>query len=450
MWRRKNWHMAITTQREKGNKRAARPTRWQARYAFTILFTINVLNYADRYVLSAVMPKIKQDFGLTDFHGGLLISSFLLVYALATLPLGRWADRGIRKNIVALCVALWSVATLFAGLSRNILQLFSMRSVLGIGEAGYGPATISLLGDYFPKGQRGRVLSYWSVATLVGGALGVAVGGHIADAYGWRWAFFVVGLPGLIAAFLAWRLREPKRGSFEQEEDLDDEGDEHESSENFWRTVHHLLTIPTYWILLGALTFSLFAIGGTSFWLPTYLVREFHFNLSRAGSLSGIVLIVSGLLGTLIGGWLSDHIQRRRPEGRLLTATLGLLIGAPLVLIALLTHNLFVFVTVFVFAGIALNFCTGPLNAVLQDIVRPGMRATAVGLLLLCAHVLGDAAAPTLIGLLSDIYRLNIALLITTPTFIFLGGLVCLLGLRNVARDMRRAQELRVTTGELQ
>ncbi len=433
--------MAIITPGARERKGgAARPTKGQSRFAFTILFTINVLNYADRYVLSAVMPKVKYEFGLTDFHGGLLISSFLLVYALATLPLGRWADKGVRKNIVALCVAFWSAATLCAGLVRTVSQLFSMRAILGIGEAGYGPATVSLLGDYFPRGQRGRVLSYWSVGTLVGAALGVAVGGHIADIYGWRWAFFIVGLPGLIVALFAWRMREPKRGSFEREEDITDADDEQEGH-NFLTTVRHLLSIPTYWALLGALTFSFFAIGGTSFWLPTYLVREFHFTLSRAGSVSGVVLIVSGLLGTLIGGWLSDFLQRRRPEGRLLTAMLGLLIGAPLVLFALLTHNLFVFVIVFIFAGIALNFCTGPLNAVLQDIVSPGMRATAVGLLLLCAHVFGDAAAPTIVGLLSDIYRLNTALLIAAPTFILLAGLVCLLGLRSVARDMRRAQE---------
>ncbi len=446
--------MAIITPGAKESKKASRPTKGQARFAFTILFTINVLNYADRYVLSAVMPKIKHEFGLTDFRGGLLISSFLLVYALTTLPFGRLADREVRKSIVALCVAFWSVATVFAGFSRTIVQLFSMRSILGIGEAGYGPATISLLGDYFPKGQRGRILSYWSVGTLVGGALGISVGGHIADLYGWRWAFFAVGLPGLILALLAWRMLEPKRGGFEQEEDdKEDTDDEQEHDHNFMKTVRYLLSIPTYWTLLGALTFSLFAIGGTSFWLPTYLVREFHFTLSRAGSLSGIVLVVSGLLGTLIGGWLSDFMQRHRPEGRLLTAMLGLLIGAPLVLIALLTHNLVVFVTIFILAGIALNFCTGPLNAVLQDIVSPGMRATAVGLLLLCAHVFGDAAAPTIIGLLSDLYRLNTALLVTTPTFIFLAGLVCLFGLRTVAHDMRqvqRAQEKRVITGEMQ
>src|SRR6266568_9047349 len=146
---------------------SSRPGRSQARFAFIILFTINVLNYADRYVLPAILPKARQDLGLTTIEEGLLGSSFLLVYGLTTLPLGVCADRGVRKNIIGLCVGVWSVATTLGGLSRNFWQLISARTVLGIGEAGYSPASLSLLGDFFTKAQRGRVLSYWSVGNLV-------------------------------------------------------------------------------------------------------------------------------------------------------------------------------------------------------------------------------------------------------------------------------------------
>src|SRR5436305_11362151 len=145
----------------KRGKVSNKPTRGQARFAFSVLLIVNILNYADRYVLSAILPGIKHDFNMTDFEGGLLISSFLVVYAIATLPLGVWADRGIRKNIVALCVGVWSVATALAGFTQNLLQLFFMRSILGIGEAGYAPASLSLLGDFFSKAKRGRILSYW-------------------------------------------------------------------------------------------------------------------------------------------------------------------------------------------------------------------------------------------------------------------------------------------------
>ena len=429
----------------KHSKASNKPTRGQARFAFSVLFLVNILNYADRYVLSAILPSIKHEFHLTDFHGGLLISAFLIVYALSALPLGVWADRSIRKNIIALCVGIWSVATALAGFAQNIVQLFSMRAILGIGEAGYGPASLSLLGDFFPRTTRGRVLSFWSIGTLLGAAIGVSLGGRIADTLGWRWAFYIVGIPGLIAAFLAWRMIEPRRGAFDNEVQDIDENDsvqEHgKIGKNFWEIARKLFQIPTYWVLIGALIFSFFTIGGTSFWLTSYLVRDYGLSLTKAGSIAGIVLVSSGLTGTLLGGWLADFMQRRRPEGRLLTCVLGFLIGAPLVLVALFIHTLLPFIAVFVVAAISLNFCTGPLNAVIQDVIAPNMRATAVGLALLLAHLLGDAAAPSIIGLISDHASLGTALMVTGPTFLFLAGLVCLIGLKTVARDMRRMQE---------
>ena len=435
----------VTPKPAKSNKIFTTPTKRQAGFAFAVLFIVNVLNYADRYVLSAILPSIKREFNMSDFQGGLLISSFLIVYAVATLPLGVWADRGIRKNIVALCVGIWSLSTALAGFAQNLFQLFSMRATLGIGEAGYAPASLSLLGDFFSKSRRARILSYWSIGTLIGAAIGVALGGRVADTLGWRWAFYIVGIPGLFAAFLAWRLVEPARGSFDHKDDQSSESStapEHGSlGKGFRGNLKMLSRIPTYWILVGAFIFSFFTIGGTSFWLTTYLTRDFGLSLTKAGSISGIVLVSSGLVGTVLGGWLADLAQRRRPEGRLFISMLGFLIGAPLVLLAFFIHILPLFIAVFVIAAISLNFCTGPLNAVIQDIIVPNMRATAVGLALLLAHILGDAAAPTIIGLISDHSSLGVALTITAPLFLFLAGIVCLIGLRTIAQDMRRMQK---------
>src|SRR5436305_3089396 len=178
------------------DKKFITPTMRQAGFAFTVLFIVNVLNYADRYVLSAILPSIKHEFNMSDFQGGLLISSFLIVYAVATLPLGVWADRGVRKNIVALCVGIWSLSTALAGFAQNLLQLFSMRAILGVGEAGYAPASLSLLGDFLSRSQRARVLSYCSIRTLIGQAIGVTLAVLVADTLGWRWAFYIVGIPG--------------------------------------------------------------------------------------------------------------------------------------------------------------------------------------------------------------------------------------------------------------
>src|SRR5947209_7894836 len=137
------------------------PSKTQALTAFIVLLAINILNYTDRSVLSAIQTHIQSDFGLSDTQLGLLNSSFLFIYGLATLPLGIWADKGIRKNIITICVSIWSVATALAGITRNFTQIFIMRAFLGIGEAGYAPASLSLIGDYFPKERRGRMLSIW-------------------------------------------------------------------------------------------------------------------------------------------------------------------------------------------------------------------------------------------------------------------------------------------------
>ncbi|GAC1564916.1 MAG: MFS transporter [Ktedonobacteraceae bacterium] len=440
--------MSTTTQAASKGNVPHTPTAGQARFAFSILFVINVLNYADRYVLPAILPKIadpKQGLGLTSFQQGLLGSSFLLVYGFAALPLGVWADRGVRKNIVSLCVGIWSIATVMTGFTRNFMQIFSVRAVLGIGEAGYAPASLSLLGDYFVKARRGRILSYWSAGTLIGTAIGFAFGGLIADALGWRYAFFLVGIPGLISALLAGRMLEPRRGVFDSDQENGSETMAEAAhggiGKDFWGSVKKLSSIPTYWVLVGALVFSFFTIGGTSFWLPSYFVDIFHLSVGQAGIISGGVLVASGLVGTVVGGWLADFAQRKRPEGRLFIATLGFLIGGPLVLIALFIHTLALFIAVFVIAAISLNFCTGPLNAVIQDVIAPEMRATALGLSLLLAHLLGDAAAPSVIGAIASNLSLGTALTLTAPTCLILAGLICLLGLRTVDHDMRNMQK---------
>src|SRR6266852_6758348 len=396
--RKKQIMTTVTTQPSR-EKVPLRPTKGQARFAFTILLIINILNYADRYLLPAVLPKIQKDFGLTPFQEGLLGSSFLFVYALATLPVGVWADRSIRKKIIALCVGIWSVATGLAGFTSNFLQLFTVRSILGIGEAGYAPASLSLLGDLFSKTRRGRILSYWSSGQLIGAAFGLNAGETLTT---------------------------PAHASL---------------AKDFWGSIKKLRQIPTYWTLVVALVFSFFTIGGTTFWMPTYVVDTFHLSVSQAGVIAGGVVVGSGLIGTVAGGWLADFAQRRRPEGRLLVAALGFLLGTPLVLIALSIHTLPLFIAVFVVAGIFLTFCVGPLNAVIQDVIMPGMRATALGLALLLAHLLGDAAAPLVIGAIASAHSLFFALIITAPIFLFLAGLICLLGLRTVARDMQRMQE---------
>jgi MFS family permease len=419
------------------------PGRKQAGFTFSILLLINVLNYMDRTILPAVLPHLQKAFSLTNTEAGLLGSSFLLIYGLTTLPLGVWADRGIRKNIIAICAGVWSIATAFAGFTRNFAQLLITRTFLGIGEAGYAPASLSLIGDFFPPGQRGRILSIWSVSNLLGTALGMILGGIVADKFGWRWAFYMVGVPGLIAAFLIWRTHEPQRGAFDTTADYVNNATttgHGNIGKDFLTNAQRLLRIPTYWVLLVAFVFSFFIIGAAQFWIPSYLAGAFHLTASLAGTISGGVLAGSSLVGTLLGGWAADALQRRLPQGRMIISTVAFLVGSPLTLLALSLHTLIPFISIFVLAIICLSLCLGPLNAILQDIITPVMRATGVGLIMLVAHLLGDAASPSIIGIIADHLSLGTALLVTAPLCLFIAGLVCLLGLKTVASDMQAMQ----------
>src|SRR2546427_4756350 len=272
--------------------------RGYARYVLAVMVGINFLNYMDRWVASAASPLIQQEFHLSDALIGLLGSAFLLVYAFAAIPFGYWADRGVRKTVVAAGVAIWSLATLFTGFARNFAQLFLSRAVLGIGEASYYPAGTSLLSDYFPKEQRGRVMSIWGAGSTVGIAVGFAGGGFIAEKFGWRSAFFFAAVPGILFALLAFGLREPLRGSMESRGPA-----LKQTYDASLAKFLALLRIPTLRATIGAQTLLFFVLASNAFWLPLVLNRRFNLSVSKAGLLAGGVLVLGGVIRPPPRGW---------------------------------------------------------------------------------------------------------------------------------------------------
>src|SRR5437764_6132889 len=188
-------------------------------YVFWVMFSINLLNYLDRYVFAGAAKVVAQELGFGLDGIGYLASAFLIVYTLGTLPLGIWADRARRKDVVAICVTAWSLTTALTALAVNFATLFISRMILGIGEAGYFPAGTALMSDYFNREKRSRIMSWWNCGQLIGILIGFAVGGVVAGLYpgSWRLAFIFTGIPGLILAWLAWRLREPRRNQADEE-----------------------------------------------------------------------------------------------------------------------------------------------------------------------------------------------------------------------------------------
>lgn len=406
--------------------------RGYARYVLAVMVGINFLNYLDRYILPAVASRIQAEFHLSDSQVGLLGSAFLLVYAVGTIPFGIWADRGVRKTVVGVGVTIWSLATLFTGLARNYVQLFAARAVLGIGEASYYPAGTALLGDYFKKERRGRAMSIWAAGTAVGIAVGFAGGGVIASRLGWRVAFYLTAIPGLIFALLAFGIREPLRGAAEERGPSTAAGGEITVG-----TILGLLRIPTLRATIAAETALFFVLGGAAFWLPTYLSRQFGLGTGAAGTLAGGVLVLGLLGGSLAGGSVADRLTRRRgAASNLPVGVAGFVAGALLVALALLMPSLVLFVPMFLLGSAALYLYNGPYTAIKQNVVLPTIRATAVTISLLIEHLLGDSYAPFAIGRLSDtVHSLRLALLLLLPPLLVLAALFASLGLAHEDRD---------------
>jgi MFS transporter, Spinster family, sphingosine-1-phosphate transporter len=400
-------------------------------YVLGLMFAINFLNYMDRWVGSAVAPLIQAEFGLSDFNVGLLGSAFTLVYALGALPFGLWADRGIRKNVIALGVAIWSAATLLTGLTTNFAQLFVTRAILGIGEASYYPAGTSLLGDVFSREKRGRVMAIWAAGTAVGIAAGFAGGGLLAARFGWRSAFFFTAAPGLVLALLAFRLREPLRGAAEREgprlEQVRDA-----SLANLVR----LLRIRSLRSTILSQTVLFFVIGADAYWLPTLLTRRFGMSVGEAGTLSGGVIVVGGLVGTLIGGYIADWRRKRSPRADLEVSIVGFVAAAVLVALALVAPAAW-FVPAFLLAVVSIYLYSGPFTAIGQNVVVPSLRGSAVTVTLLIAHLFGDSYAAAAVGFLSDaIGSLQMALLIVSPGLLLVAAGLAALGLGSIGADM--------------
>jgi MFS family permease len=395
------------------------------RYALALLLAVNMLNYIDRQVLYAVFPLIKADFQLSDTALGFLGSAFMVFY-MATAPFFGWlGDRISRVKLASIGLSLWSVATVLAGFATGYRSLLSARTVVGVGEASFGTVSPGLLADYFPREKRGRILSYLFLAIPVGSALGYLLGGILGHNFGWHAAFFVVGVPGLILFFPLWFLREPPRGG--QEENSPSARLSGSGYGELFRNKSYV----TNTLSMAAMTF---ALGGLAQWVPSFLNRMHGLDVARGNVLFGAVTVLSGISGTLTGGWLGDRLQRKTRKGYSIVSGGGFLLGTPFAAYALMTPSLSHCITAMFFAEFFLFLNTGPLNTVIVNVTRPSMRAMAFAVNIFFIHALGDAISPTILGWFSDMWGLRLSLLTTTAA-IMTAAFFSLLCARFIERD---------------
>jgi len=394
------------------------------RTALAVLTLINLFNYLDRWVVAALAESMKHsELRLSDTQLGSLMTGFLIVYMIAAPLFGSLGDRGSRPRMLALGVGIWSVATALAGFARGFGSLFAARAAVGVGEAAYGTISPALLADYFPRERRGRVFAIFFAAIPIGSALGYIVGGLVDHYFGWRYAFFVAGVPGLALAALALRLYDPPRGGQDPERSPALGGHSVSVGRAARAAYATLLRNRPYVLTVLGYAAYTFAIGALAFWTPSFLERIRGIPKAQATVQFGAVVVVTGFLGTYAGGWVGDYYLRRSKQAYLWVSGIATLVAAPLTLVALAVGRPSVYWTAIVAAELCLFASTGPINSAIVNVVAPEIRATAVALSIFTIHILGDVPSPSLVGAISDARTLSEAVLII-PVAVLAGGII--------------------------
>ena len=415
--------------------------RGPAWFAFAMTLALMVVDYVDRQVIVSLFPYMKADWGLSDKQLGALVSVVSVTVALGALPVALFADRASRVKSIVAMATVWSLATISCMFTRGYSQLLAARSLVGLGEAGYGSVGAALIASHFPSRMRGALLAGFFASASIGSVLGVMLGGLIAARWGWQTAFGVVGIPGLVLALMYLKVRDYRTVALDPALDA--------KRRSLGEAARHiaqlLLRSPTMlWVCIGGAA-QLIVVSALWAWLPSFLNRV-HGIAPAQSAVKAALVVLAGALGSVVWGAVVDRAGVRRPGRKLAVMALlcvvamlliGGAFGADRLGITLDANTQFALI---VLGGFAATCTVGPVSAIVIDVIHPGVRATGSSVLALFQNLLGLAAGPFLAGVLSDALGLQLALTLT-PAFGVLAALAFLVAARSYETDKQCASE---------
>ena len=387
---------------------SVRRTPLRVGYTTTLICGASFFSYLDRAGISILVEPIKADLALSDAQIGLLTGfAFSLTYALFGVPLARITDTGNRIRLLAICVAVWSIATALAGAVSNFLQMILTRVVVGIGEAGGFPAANSLIGDLYSPETRTRGMSWMQLSVAAGSWLGLIAVGLVADGFGWRAAFIAMGAPGLVLAGLIWfTVTEPARGRFSRSVPKDaakpSASAEAVPPANWWQAVRAVLARRTIQHLLIGFAIVSFCGSGANAWLGAFFMRSHGLDVAGVGLLLGSVGGVGALTGAAIGVVIGPYLVKRDRRWELWVPALGFAILVPIYLCVFLVDNVVVASIALGVAILIFNLTSGFVLASMQSVLPVAIRGMGVAMLMMAVNLIGGGAGPLLVGALSD------------------------------------------------
>jgi len=371
-------------------------TAGQRQRLLFILFLVGTSNYLDRNIIGVLLEPIRDEFGASDTMLGLLSGlAFALFYATLGIPVARIADRGDRRLVITVSLAVWSMMTVLCGFAQSFWQLALARVGVGAGEAGAIPPAQSLIADYVPPDGRARALGLFLMSSMAGYVLGLVLGGWIAQNHGWRAAFVAAGLPGLLLAVVTWRsLDEPRRLPQYAVSSVD--------QESVWSALRALLAKPSFRLLSVAMVLYFLMAYGALVFTVSFLIRIHGLSVAQAGLWFGIVSGVGAVIGNIGGGWLADRLSRRNIAWLAWLPAIVLLMVMPLYQAAFLTDYLWLTLALLLLGGIGLTGAVPSLFSAVHHVCGSTRRATAIAILFFLSNLIGMGLGPVLTGSLSD------------------------------------------------
>jgi MFS family permease len=406
-------------------------------YIFVLLFLLYMFDYVDRMVITSMFTSIERDWGISHTQSGMLVSAVYWAIIILTFPVSILVDRWSRTKTIGVMAILWSLATVMCAFTGNFIQLFMVRLLIGVGEAGYAPGGSAMISGIYPIEKRSKMMGIWNAAIPLGSALGVLLGGMIAVKYGWKHAFGIVAVPGLIVAILFLFVKDYKTVDLAFVDNLSNKVKMKAKD-----IVREFVTRPSVLYSYFGIAAVVFVTTSLLTWFPTFIEKTRHVAPDKAGQMASIVMMMA-MVGAPLGGILTDHWRKKRENARLLFPAVSTLVSAILLFIALVfMQGSAQYVMLLVFGTTVLMFISGA-AAVTQDVIHPGLRATSYAIAVIVQNLLGSSTAPIVLGKIYDITDIQTAVMIL-PFMLILGALLFWLGSRKYAGDMEKVAKIQL------
>jgi len=409
-------------------------------YVFMLLFLLYMFDYIDRMVVTSMFTSIERDWGITHTQSGLLVSAVYWAIVILTFPISILVDRWSRTKTIGVMAIMWSLATALCALTGNFVQLFMARMLIGVGEAGYAPGGSAMISGLYPVDRRARMMGLWNASIPLGSAIGVLLGGIIAAKLGWKHAFGIVAIPGMIVAILFLFVKDYKTVdlSFYDKNSNKIKMEKKDMVKEF-------ITKPSVLFTYLGMAAVVFVTTSMLTWLPTYFEKMRNIPQATAGKMASSVMVLA-LIGAPLGGFLTDIWTKSKVNARLLFPATSTLISAIVLFIALVLFKGTVqYVLFLIFGVLVLAFISGAAS-VTQDVIHPGLRATSYAIAVVVQNLLGASTAPVVMGKIYDLTNIQTALSIL-PFVLFIGAILFWIGSRYYVKDLGKVAKISLVAG---